>query len=86
MSSDTEDSGGLGRFGVCQVITSLSKYTDTISKDSGREAGHWSGGVTSVSVTAESDTPQIEQVAVTISVLKRLQLENTTINQSMLHS
>ena len=37
MSPETEDSGGLGMFVICQEITSLVKLTNKISNDSRRE-------------------------------------------------
>ena len=39
MSSDTEDSGGLGMSAECKEITSLGKHTDNTSKDR-REEDH----------------------------------------------
>ena len=40
MSSDTEDSGGLGMFGICKELTSLAKHTNMTSKDRKREEDH----------------------------------------------
>ena len=40
MSSDTEDSGGLGIFVACKEITSLDKHTYKTPNDSGREEDH----------------------------------------------
>ena len=37
MSSDTEDSDGLGMSGACKEITSLGKHANKTSKDSRRE-------------------------------------------------
>ena len=41
MSSDTEDSDGLGTFALCKEITSFAKHRNNkTSKDRGREEDH----------------------------------------------